>query len=87
MRMGERLLAAGQAMDEIFGFQAGESTRLLNASYALTIGMWQLKGCMGTERYKHLLDPKIARAFINEYPAETGAAMRTLWAGAAKRSP
>jgi AcrR family transcriptional regulator len=86
MRMGERLVAAGTAMDELFGFEPGESTRLLNASYALTIGMWQLKGCMGAERYNHLLDPKVARAFINEYPAETGAAMRTLWAGATRKA-
>jgi AcrR family transcriptional regulator len=86
MRMGERLLAAGQAIDERLGLQAGEGTRLLNASYALAVGMWQLKGCMGTERYEHLLDPKIARAFIKEYPAETNAAIVTLWAGAARKS-
>lgn len=86
MRMGERLLAAGQAIDQRFGFQSGEGTRLLNASYALAIGMWQLKGCMGTERYQHLLDPKIARVFIKEYPAETNAAILTLWAGAARKS-
>ena len=85
MRMGERLLAAGQALDERLGFQSGEGTRLLNASYGLAIGMWQLKGCMGAERYQHLLDPKVARAFIKEYPAETHAAISTLWAGAARK--
>jgi AcrR family transcriptional regulator len=79
MALGERLLAAGQALDAAFGLKAGESTRLLNASYALALGMWQLKGCMGGERYKHLLDPKMARAFVNEYPAEAAAAIRTLW--------
>jgi AcrR family transcriptional regulator len=87
MRMGERLLAAGQTLDERLGFQPGEGTRLLNASYGLALGMWQLKGCMGTERYQHLLDPKVARAFIKEYPAETYAAIATLWAGAARKSP
>ncbi|HJY79103.1 MAG TPA: TetR/AcrR family transcriptional regulator [Burkholderiales bacterium] len=86
MRMGERLLAAGQAIDARLGFQPGEGTRLLNASYALAIGMWQLKGCMGADRYQHLLDAKVARAFIKEYPAETSAAIATLWAGAARRN-
>jgi len=85
MHLGERLLAAGQALDAVFGLPAGESTRLLNASYALALGMWQLKGCMGTERYKHLLDPKLARAFVNEYPAEATAAIRTLWQDAIEK--
>ena len=85
MRMGERLLAAGQVLDERLGFEPGEGTRLLNASYGLALGMWQLKGCMGAERYQHLLDPKVARAFIKEYPAETLAAISTLWAGAARK--
>jgi len=82
MALGERLLAAGQALDAKLGLAPGEGTRLLNASYALVIGMWQLKGCMGGERYRELLDPKLARAFVNEYPAETTAAIRTLWEAA-----
>ncbi|MEW5864905.1 MAG: TetR/AcrR family transcriptional regulator [Pseudomonadota bacterium] len=90
MALGERLLAAGQALDARLGLAPGEGTRLLNASYALVIGMWQLKGCMGGERYRELLDPKLARAFVSEYPAETTAAIRTLWetavAGAADRA-
>jgi AcrR family transcriptional regulator len=85
MHLGERLLAAGEGLDAVFGLPAGESTRLLNASYALALGMWQLKGCMGTERYKHLLDPKMARAFVNEYPAEAAAAIRTLWQNAIEK--
>jgi AcrR family transcriptional regulator len=79
MKLGERLLAAGEALDARFGLHAGESTRLLNASYALALGLWQLKGCLGAERYRHLLDPKVARAFVTEYPAEATAAIRTLW--------
>ena len=85
MHLGERLLGAGQKLDAVFRFQPGESTRLLNASYALAVGMWQLKGCMGGERYKHLLDPKMARAFVNEYPAEAAAAIRTLWENAIQK--
>jgi hypothetical protein len=85
MHLGERLLAAGQALDAALGLPAAESTRLLNASYALALGMWQLKGCMGGERYKHLLEPKMARAFVNEYPAEAAAAIRTLWQNAIEK--
>jgi len=82
MALGEQLLAAGAALDRVFGLPEGEGVRLLNASYAIMLGMWQLKGCMGAERYKALLEPKLARAFVNEYPAETDAAIRTLWQGA-----
>jgi AcrR family transcriptional regulator len=82
MALGGHLLAAGEALDRVFGLPEGEGVRLLNASYAIMLGMWQLKGCMGGERYKALLEPKLARAFINEYPAETNAAVRTLWQGA-----
>lgn len=82
MALGERLLAVGQALDARLGLAPGEGTRLLNASYAIVIGMWQLKGCMGGERYHGLLDPQLSRAFITEYPAETTAAIRTLWEAA-----
>jgi AcrR family transcriptional regulator len=82
MALGEQLLTAGAALDRVFGLPEGEGVRLLNASYAIMLGMWQLKGCMGAERYRALLEPKIARAFVNEYPAETDAAIRTLWQGA-----
>jgi len=82
MALGEQLLAAGAALDRVFGLPEGEGVRLLNASYAIMLGMWQLKGCMGAERYKALLEPKLARAFVSEYPAETDAAIRTLWQGA-----
>ena len=82
MAQGEQLLTAGAALDRVFGLPEGEGVRLLNASYAIMLGMWQLKGCMGAERYRALLEPKIARAFVNEYPAETDAAIRTLWQGA-----
>jgi len=85
MQLGQRLLAAGEALDARFGLCAGESTRLLNASYALAVGLWQLKGCMGTERYRHLLDAKLARAFVTEYPAEAAAAIRTLWENAIEK--
>lgn len=82
MALGERLLAAGQALDAHFGLSPGRSTRLLNASYALVIGMWQLKGGIGGERYRGLLEPRIARAFVTEYAAETTEAIRTLWQAA-----
>jgi AcrR family transcriptional regulator len=85
MQLGQSLLAAGEALDARFGLRSGESTRLLNASYALAVGLWQLKGCMGTERYRHLLDPKLARAFVTEYPAEAAAAIRTLWQNAIEK--
>jgi hypothetical protein len=41
---------------------------------------------MGSERYQHLLDPAIARAFVTEYPTETMEALRTLWTGAVERA-
>lgn len=87
MQMGQRLLAAGQALDARLSLETGESTRLLNASYALALGMWQLKGCLGADRYRHLLDAKVARAFVNEYPAEATAAIRTLWEHAIGKRP
>lgn len=85
MALGERLLSAGRGLEKALGLEPGEGARLLNVSYALMLGMWQLKGCMGAERYKHLLDPKIARAFLNEYPAETLEALRLLWSAAIER--
>lgn len=82
MKLGEHLIAAGQGLEARLGLTAGDGTRLLNISYALIIGMWQLTGCMGTARYQHLLAPKIARAFVTEYPAETMTALRLIWNGA-----
>ena len=82
MGLGERLIAAGQGLEARLGLPAGDGTRLLNVSYALIIGMWQLKGCMGAARYEHLIEPKIARAFVTEYPDATLAALRLLWNGA-----
>lgn len=85
MALGKRLLAAGAGLGRSFGLEPDHCTRLLNVSYGLVLGMWQLKGCMGSERYKHLLEPAIARAFVNEYPTETMEALRTLWSGAIER--
>jgi AcrR family transcriptional regulator len=86
MALGERLLALAEALGERFGLEADACSRLLNVSYGLVLGLWQLKGCMGSERYQHLLEPAIARAFVTEYPTETLEALRTLWSGAIERS-
>ena len=86
MALGERLIDAGQGLGRAFGLDAESCTRLLSVSYGLVLGLWQLKGCMGSERYHHLLDPAIARAFVTEYPTETMEALRTLWTGAIERS-
>jgi len=82
MALGEHLIGLGGALDRAFGLPEHEGVRLLHASFAIMLGMWQLKGCMGGERYKALLDPKLARAFVNEFPTETEAAIRSLWQGA-----
>jgi len=87
MALGERLLSTGAALGRAFSLDPEACSRLLNVSYGLVIGLWQLKGCMGSERYQHLLDPEIARAFVTEYPAETLDALRTLWSGAIERAP
>ena len=86
MALGKRLLEAGGGLGRAFGIEPERCTRLLNVSYGLVLGLWQLKGCMGSARYQHLLDPAIARAFVTEYPAETLEALRTLWTGALERS-
>jgi AcrR family transcriptional regulator len=86
MTLGKRLIEAGERLGRAFGLPAQTCTRLLNVSYGLVLGLWQLKGCMGSERYQHLLEPAIARAFVTEYPTETMEALRTLWTGAAERS-
>jgi AcrR family transcriptional regulator len=86
MALGKRLLDTGEALGQAFGIEPGNCTRLLNVSYGLVLGLWQLKGCMGSARYQHLLDPAIARAFVTEYPTETLEALRTLWTGAIERS-
>jgi AcrR family transcriptional regulator len=86
MALGERLLALGEALGERFGIDTEACARLLNVSYGLVLGLWQLKGCMGSERYQHLLDPGIARAFVTEYPAETLDALRSLWSSAIDRA-
>lgn len=82
MALGKRLLDAGDGLGKAFGLEPEHCTRLLNVSYGLVLGLWQLKGCMGSERYQHLLEPAIARAFVTEYPTETLDALRTLWTGA-----
>jgi AcrR family transcriptional regulator len=82
MALGQRLLGAGEGLGRAFGLDTEHCTRLLNVSYGLILGLWQLKGCMGSARYQHLLEPAIARAFVTEYPTETLAALRTLWSGA-----
>jgi AcrR family transcriptional regulator len=86
MALGKRLLEAGDGLGRAFGIEPERCTRLLNVSYGLVLGLWQLKGCMGSARYQHLLDPAIARAFVTEYPTETLEALRTLWTGALERS-
>jgi AcrR family transcriptional regulator len=86
MALGKRLLDTGEALGKAFGIEPENCTRLLNVSYGLVLGLWQLKGCMGSARYQHLLDPAIARAFVAEYPTETLGALRTLWTGAIERS-
>jgi len=85
MALGKRLLDTGESLGKAFGLEAEHCTRLLNVSYGLVLGLWQLKGCMGSARYQHLLDPAIARAFVTEYPTETLDALRTLWTGARER--
>lgn len=85
MALGERLLSIGGALEKALGLPPGDGARLLNVSFALMLGMWQLKGCMGGERYRHLLEPRIAKAFVAEYPAETIEALRLLWGAAIKR--
>lgn len=87
MSLGQRLLEAGEGLGRALGRPPEVCNRLLNASYGLVLGLWQLRGCMGSERYKHLLDPAIARAFVSEYPTETLEALRTLWTGAGERTP
>jgi AcrR family transcriptional regulator len=86
MALGKRLLEAGEGLGRAFGLEAERCTRLLNVSYGLVLGLWQLKGCMGSARYQHLLEPAIARAFVTEYPTETLEALRTLWTGVLERS-
>ena len=86
MALGKRLIEIGGGLGRAFRLPAESCTRLLNVSYGLVLGLWQLKGCMGSERYQHLLDPAIARAFVTEYPHETMEALRTLWTGAVERA-
>jgi AcrR family transcriptional regulator len=86
MALGKRLLDTGESLGKAFGLETEHCTRLLNVSYGLVLGLWQLKGCMGSARYEHLLDPAIARAFVTEYPTETLDALRTLWTGARERA-
>jgi hypothetical protein len=82
----EAALRFKMALGERFGIDTEACARLLNVSYGLVLGLWQLKGCMGSERYQHLLDPGIARAFVTEYPAETLDALRSLWSSAIDRA-
>jgi AcrR family transcriptional regulator len=85
MALGERLLSVGGALEHALGLQTGDGARLLNVSFALMLGMWQLKGGMGAARYRHLLEPRIAKAFVAEYPAVTVEALRVLWSAAMRR--
>jgi AcrR family transcriptional regulator len=86
MVLGKRLIDVGERLGRAFGLDPEQCTRLLNVSYGLILGLWQLKGCMGSARYQHLLEPEIARAFVTEYPTETLGALRTLWSGAIERA-
>jgi AcrR family transcriptional regulator len=80
--LGERLLAAGAGLERALGLPAGEGTRLLNYSYALIIGLWQLKGCAALAQCGAQLDARIQSAFVSDFPSEALHALNDLWAGA-----
>lgn len=78
-RLGEWLLDAGAGIERALGIPADEAARLLGQSFALMLGMWQLKGCCPLAQH---CDPKLEATFVRNFPREARKALDDLWAGA-----
>lgn len=81
-RLGEWLLEAGAGIERTLGIPTEEAARLMTQSFALMLGMWQLKGCCPLAHHSHELDPKREATFARDFPRQARQALDDLWAGA-----
>jgi len=79
-RMSERLMRAGTALERHFPMLgAGAGVRLLQYSFALIVGLWQMSTASASCVHSHGIAPS---AFNWRYEDELAVALRTLWSGA-----
>ena len=86
-RMGQRLLGAGERIEHRLVLPAGEGVVLLRHSYALIMGLWQMKSahgglCPASGETRALpSQPGSESPFLWDYATELERALRALWVG------
>lgn len=84
-RMGERLRAAGTALERHFPALAqGTAVPLLRHSYALILGLWQMAS---SDRGDSVMPAESCGLRATDYPDELARALRALWQGTLLQSP
>ena len=80
MRVGEALGAAGAGLERHFrGLRRGWGVTLLQHSYGLIVGLWQLMHPI--ERFGTAMERAELAMFKRDYERELEQALRALWAG------
>lgn len=76
-QLGERLSRAGARLDRVLALPRGEGARLLQHSYALIMGLWQLTGTHEATRANAQ-----SAVLLTDYAHEIERALSALWTGA-----
>ena len=80
MRVGKALAAAGAGLERHFpALRKGEGVALLQHSYGLIVGLWQLLHPL--ERFGTAMERAELAMFRRDYEREVEQALRALWAG------
>ena len=86
MRVGEALAAAGAGLERHFrGLRGGGGVTLLQHSYGLIVGLWQLMHPI--ERFGTAMERAELAMFKRDYERELEQALRALWAGTTGAKP
>lgn len=86
MRVGEALGAAGTGLERHFpGLARGQGVTLLQHSYGLIVGLWQLLHPI--ERFGTAMERAELAMFRRDYERELELALRALWAGSMGGAP
>jgi AcrR family transcriptional regulator len=86
MRVGEALTAAGAGLERHFpGLRRGAGVTLLQHSYGLIVGLWQLLHPI--ERFGTAMERAELAMFKRDYERELEQAMRALWSGTMGAEP
>jgi len=80
MRVGQALATAGEGLERHFpGLGKGEGAALLQHSYGLIVGLWQLMHPI--ERFGTAMERAELAMFKRDYERELELALRALWSG------